>query len=137
MKTLCLITALFMTSLFFAQEKGVTITVVFENLTSNEGSVGATLYDETTFMKAPPLKHASGSPQDKSLTLTLENVMPGEYGIITLHDLNDNGRIDFEASGMPSEPYGTSNNVMTMGPPSLDDAQFTVGDEDLTLNIRM
>jgi len=138
MKTLTTIIALLVTTLLFAQEDtGVTITVVFDNLLSDKGNVSAVLYDEATFMKAAPLDSVEGKPENKTLTLVLEDVAPGEYGIITLHDYNENGRMDFEANGMPKEPYGTSNNVLAMGPPNFTDAKFTVGVEDIILHIKM
>ncbi len=137
MKTLTTLVALLMTSFLFSQEEGVTITVVFDKLVNDQGMVSAALYDEATFMKAAPLSNAEGKPENQTLTLVLENVTPGEYGIITLHDFNENGRMDFEPNGMPKEPYGTSNNALSMGPPQFEDAKFTVGTEDITLRISM
>ncbi len=138
MKTLITLIILAVSTITLAQnEEGVTVTVVIENLLNNDGKVSAALYDEATFMRAAPLQAVEKTPENKAVTLTLTNVKPGEYGIITLHDLNENGRMDFEASGMPKEPYGTSNNQMTMGPPSFADSKFTVANEDLTLTIRM
>lgn len=137
MKTLTTIIALCLTSFLFAQEKGVTVTVVFDNLVNDQGTVSASLFDEATFMRAAPLVGAKGKPENKTLTLELENVTPGEYGIITLHDFNENGRMDFESNGMPSEPYGISGDVVPMGPPTFADAKFTVGTEDLTIHIKM
>lgn len=138
MKTSITIIALLLSTFVFAQEdQSVTVTVVFDNLISDEGKVSAALYDEATFMKAAPLDAVEGKPENKTLTLVLEDVSPGAYGIITLHDFNENGRMDFEANGMPKEPYGTSNNVLAMGPPNFGDAKFIVGKEDITLHIKM
>lgn len=137
MKTLTTVIALCMTSFLFSQENGVTITLIFNTLVNDQGKVSASLYDEATFMKAPPLMTAIGTPENKTLTLVLEKVMPGEYGIITLHDFNENGRMDFQSNGMPAEPYGISNVSLAMGPPSFTDAKFTVENEDITLHITM
>lgn len=137
MKTLTTLVALLLTSFLFAQEKGVTVTVVFDKLVNNEGMVTAALYDEATFMKGAPLNSAEGKPENQTLTLVLEDVSPEKYGIITLHDFNENGRMDFETNGMPKEPYGLSNNTLSMGPPRFEDAVFTVGTEDITLHISM
>jgi uncharacterized protein (DUF2141 family) len=138
MKTLITLFVLAVSTFAFAQDTdGVTVTVTIENLNSTEGKVSAALYDEATFMRAAPLNSAEGTPTEKTITLTLKNVKPGNYGVISLHDLNGNGRMDFEANGMPKEPYGTSNNVMAMGPPNFSDSKFTVGTEDVSLTIRM
>lgn len=137
MKTLTTIIALCITSFLFSQEKGVTLTVVFDNLVNDQGKVSASLFNEATFMRAAPLDAVEGTPKNKKLTLVLENVTPGEYGIITLHDFNQNGRMDFESNGMPSEPYGMSGDEVSMGPPNFTDAKFTVGNQDITLHIKM
>jgi uncharacterized protein (DUF2141 family) len=138
MKTLITLFVLAVTTLTFAQDsEGVTVTVIIENLNSTEGNVSAALYDEATFMRAAPLQAAEGKPTEKSITLVMKNVKPGDYGIISLHDLNGNGRMDFEANGMPKEPYASSNNVVAMGPPNFSDSKFSVGTEDISLTIRM
>ena len=138
MKILTTIIAILVSSIAFGQQdEGVTITIVFDNLLNDQGKVSAALYDEATFMKAAPLDAVEGKPENKTLTLVLEDVSPGDYGIITLHDYNENGRMDFEPTGMHKEPYGTSNNVLAMGPPNFADAKFTVEKEDITLHIKM
>lgn len=138
MKTLITLLILLVSTITLAQDKdGVTVTIVIENLLNDQGKVSAALYDEATFMRAAPLQAVEKAPENKGVILKMKNVKPGEYGIITLHDLNENGRMDFETSGMPKEPYGTSNNEMTMGPPNFADSKFTVADQDITLTIRM
>ncbi|MFC4635719.1 DUF2141 domain-containing protein [Dokdonia ponticola] len=138
MKTFIYLIALFFSTGIFAQDaKGVTVTVTIDNLLNNDGKVSAALYDEATFMRAAPLDAVETAPENKTVTLTFKNVQPGTYGIITLHDFNENGRMDFEPSGMPKEPYGLSGVGAGFGPPSWGDAKFTVGEEDITLKIAM
>ncbi|WP_299210766.1 DUF2141 domain-containing protein [uncultured Dokdonia sp.] len=138
MKTFIYLTALLFSTFAFAQDtKGITVTIEIENLLNNDGKVSAALYDEATFMRAAPLDATEAVPENKMITLTFKNVQPGTYGIITLHDFNENGRMDFEPSGMPKEPYGLSGAGVGFGPPSWGDAKFTVGEEDITLKITM
>ena len=77
-----------------------------------------------------------GEIKDGKITLTFENVLPGDYAIMALHDENENMRMDFEDNGMPKESYGISNNVMSFGPPQYDDAKFKVENKNLKLKIR-
>ena len=138
MKTIIFLILATVSGFTFAQEtKGVTVTVTIPNLRSNEGNAGISLYDEATFMKAAPIQNKSATPENKSVTLTFENVQPGEYGIITLHDLNNNKQMDFEPNGMPKEDYGISGVGAGFGPPTWDDAKITIGDKDVHLEIRM
>lgn len=138
MKKLLLTAGLF-TSLFTsnAQENnGITLTVVVENVLSNEGSVLSALHTEETFMKADGINMKIDKAEKGELVLTFNNVEPGTYAIMSLHDANENGRMDFEANGMPKENYGMSNNPMLMGPPTFEAVKFSVGSEDKQLNIR-
>lgn len=58
-------------------------------------------------------------------TCTFDNVKPGTYAVGFLHDENNNGKMDSNFIGMPTEGYGASNNARgTMGPPKFDDAKF-------------
>ncbi len=132
-----LILAAVSTFTYAQKSEGVTITVTIPNLTNNEGTASAALYNEGTFMKAAPLDSQEATPENKMVTLTFKNVEPGEYGIITLHDMNGNSRMDFEPNGMPKEDYAISGQGAGFGPPTWDSAKFTVGSEDIKLEIRM
>jgi len=137
MKNLTLIVALVLTSLFgFAQDSGITITVTIDNVKNDTGKVLMSLHSSETFMKGNGLIDAETEIKDGIVTVTFENVEPGEYAIMALHDENGNQRMDFRENGMPLESYGTSNNVMSFGPPNYDDAKFNVEDKNLELNIR-
>lgn len=138
MKTILYIIAFTLSSFTFAQKaKGVTVTIEIENLLNNDGKVSAALYNEATFMKAAPIDAVEAAPENKTITLTFKNVQPGTYGVITLHDLNENGRMDFEANGMPKEPYGVSGEGISFGPPAWGDAKFEVGTDDISLKVNM
>ncbi|MAU16317.1 MAG: hypothetical protein CMH46_12360 [Muricauda sp.] len=138
MKTVTLaLSFLFVSIVAMAQEKtGVDITVTIDNITSNEGKVLLGLHTAETFMKGPGVQNLQSSIEDGKVTLHFTNVAPGNYAIMAMHDANENHRMDYQANGMPSESYGMSGNDMTMGPPSFDDAQFTVNNEDLEFTIR-
>ncbi|MEO1031301.1 MAG: DUF2141 domain-containing protein [Bacteroidota bacterium] len=137
MKNLVLTLALALTTLIaFSQDEGVTITVTIDNVTSDEGKVLMSLHTSETFMKGNGVMDAETEIKDGKVTIKFENVLPGEYAILAMHDANDNKRMDFQENGMPKESFGISNNVMAMGPPQYDDAKFKVEDEDLEFNIR-
>ena len=119
-----------------AQNENVTVTVTIENVLNDKGTILASLHSSETFMKAAGIVDLSDKAKKGSVTLTFEDVVPGTYAIMVLHDENDNQRMDFEASGMPKESYGMSGNAMVMGPPTFNDAKFEVTNEDLEFTIR-
>ena len=126
------------TAIGFSQEEdnGITISVTIDNVTNDNGKVLMSLHTSETFMKGKGIQDAESAIKDGKITITFENVLPGDYAILALHDENSNGRMDFQDNGMPKESFGMSNNVMLMGPPQYDDAKFKVEDKDLELNIR-
>lgn len=138
MKALVLSLALTLGTLFMnAQENtGVTIKVTIDNVTSDEGKVLASVHTTDTFMRGPGILNAESEIKGGKATLTFEDVAPGTYAIMAMHDANDNKQMDFEANGMPKESYGMSGNDMTMGPPNFNMAKFEVTDKDLEFNIR-
>ena len=63
--------------------------------------------------------------------------MPGSYAVLVYQDKNENKSMDFDSNGMPLEPHGTSNNVMTMGTPQWSDVKFDVGAELIKMMIKI
>lgn len=117
-----------------AQEKS-TITATVVNVVSDEGKVGFALYNKETFMKKPIAAKDAKIVDGKS-TVVFENIPVGEYAILCYHDKNGNNRMDFQPNGMPLESYGASNNVMSFGPPSYEDAKFAVSEKKVSLEIK-
>ena len=130
--TICLLALSFGT---FSQE-GVNLEVTITNATNDEGTVEFGLYSQENFMTAPPLKSASSTIKDGKATAVFENIKPGIYAVISFHDANGNKKMDFETNGMPKESYGTSNNIMSMGPPNWADSKFEIGKESTSIEIR-
>ena len=117
--------------------ENVTITVTVPNVSSADGTVIFALYDSNEkFMKHEPLDSKSGNITNDTTAITFENILPGTYTIVCLHDKNGNQRTDFTSEGMPAEDYGISNNVILMGPANFEDAKFEVGNKSLDLTIK-
>ncbi|SHM49685.1 DUF2141 domain-containing protein [Flavobacterium pectinovorum] len=119
------ITMLFICSFISAQN--VKLTVSISGLKNNTGVVKVGLYNsEGTFLKTVYKSLASEIKNDKAV-VTFENLPAGEYAISTYHDENNNGKLDRNAMGIPSEDYAASNNAKGfMGPPSYNDAKFVI-----------
>ncbi|MCM5664295.1 DUF2141 domain-containing protein [Galbibacter mesophilus] len=142
MKNMLIITvAILSVSFGLAQEKdaekqGVSIEVTIDNITNSNGMVLLSLHTEDTFMKGKGIKNLQSEIKDGKVTMTFTDVPSGTYAILALHDENDNKRMYFEASGMPKEDYGMSNNDMTFGPPQFSDAKFEVENTDMEMTLR-
>ncbi|MEO8590991.1 MAG: DUF2141 domain-containing protein [Flavobacteriales bacterium] len=72
------------------------------------------------------------------VVITRTDLTVGRYAIKAFHDVNDNGKLDTNWIGIPSEPYGFSNDAMgTFGPPSFEQAGFVVKTGANTVRFRM
>ncbi len=59
-------------------------------------------------------------------TVQLTGLPEGPLAISLFQDTNANGRLDKNGMGMPTEPYGFSNNAAgNFGPPTFEQAVFT------------
>jgi uncharacterized protein (DUF2141 family) len=62
----------------------------------------------------------------------------GSYALSAFYDKDNDGEMDTSFIGLPKEPIALSNNaVAKFGPPSFDDAVFTVGAEPVIQRMLM
>lgn len=138
MKTLALILGFIISGIVAnAQDvQGITVKVTIENVLSDEGQILTSLHTQDTFMRGPGIQNFQSKAKTGSISFVFEDVKPGAYAISSLHDANENQRMDFQDSGMPKEHYAMSGNEMNQGPPTFQDVKFEVNGEDLELNLR-
>ncbi|GAA3775957.1 DUF2141 domain-containing protein [Flavobacterium ginsengiterrae] len=119
------LTMLFICSLMSAQNVNLTVSV--SGLKNNTGVVKVGLYNsEGTFLKTT-YKSLASEIKNSEAVVTFTNLPAGEYAISTYHDENNNGKLDKNMMGIPSEDYAASNNAKGfMGPPSYKDAKFDI-----------
>lgn len=73
-----------------------------------------------------------------SLGIGFLQLPPGRYAVIVFHDENDNGLLDSNFLGLPTEGYGFSNDAAGFfGAPSFDAASVTVGSGDRVIVISL
>ena len=131
--TILLVAVMFIANNMSAQNKTITVTVV--NATSDEGKIGYALYDKANFM-GKAIQGKNGKIVNGKSTVVFKDVPSGEYAVVCYHDKNNNNKMDFSPQRMPLEDFGTSNNVMVMGPPQFENSKFVVADKNVTLEIK-
>ncbi|MFZ0595697.1 MAG: DUF2141 domain-containing protein [Flavobacterium sp.] len=111
----------------FISAQNVNLTVSVSGLKNNTGMVRVGLYNsDGTFLKTI-YKSVASKIKNNEATVTFESIPAGEYAISTYHDENNNGKLDKNMMGIPSEDYAASNNAKGfMGPPAYKDAKFVV-----------
>lgn len=69
--------------------------------------------------------------------VTFNNMAPGEWSLLIIHDSNSNGKLD-KRFGIPREGFGFSGNpAIRFGPPSAKDVHFEVPAGPSRQNIKM
>lgn len=69
--------------------------------------------------------------------IVFADLAPGRYAVQVLHDANDNGRMDANLVGMPTEGYGFSNNPQLMRKARFDEAVIELAAEGSSITIRL
>ncbi len=110
-----------------AQADGV-LEVTVTGIHSAKGTILVAVCDQATFLQ-PTCRYKGRAPAAAgSVTVRIAGVPPGSYAAQAYGDENDNGKIDRNLFGIPTEGIGFSNDAkMRFGPPSFADAAFTVG----------
>lgn len=90
-----------------AEEKKLTVQIT--NVTSEEGQIILAIYNSSeNYDKRIAFKEVKLKPEID--TVIFETNLPdGEYLVMLVHDINNNGKLDTTFIGMPKEPVGLSN----------------------------
>ncbi len=114
------------------------LTIAITNITEATGKVRWVVFDsEANYQSdANPVHSASSRVNGEGMKFTLHELPAGQYAIKLYHDANDNGELDSNMLGIPTEGYGFSNNAGRFGPPSFEDAAVALED-DLAIEIRV
>lgn len=114
------------------------LTVTVEGIAQTQGTIMLGLFDEATYDGDGAVNGANLKVEADRVTVTFEGLEPGEYAVRLYHDLNDDGEMNTNPFGMPTEPYAFSNDARgRFGPAKWDDAKFTLEGETGTHTITM
>ncbi|EED32345.1 hypothetical protein NOR53_3588 [gamma proteobacterium NOR5-3] len=71
-----------------------------------------------------------------SARLIFPNLPAGDYAVKLYHDEDNNGKLDSNMLGIPSEGFGFSNNPNALGEPDFEEAAFIInGDTRIEINL--
>jgi uncharacterized protein (DUF2141 family) len=117
------------------------LTVNIVNTESNKGKLYLYLHDNPEHFpreKEKAKKIEVVRIKNNKAQVVIEGLDYGKYAIAVHHDENDNDEVDTNFMGIPNEDFGASNNATGfMGPPSFEDASFSVNNEKVVLEIDM
>jgi uncharacterized protein (DUF2141 family) len=123
---------------FAVQAQAASITVTVTGVRDNRGLVRVAVCPRADFLQ-PHCPYFGYVPSETgSVMVTISDVPPGVYAAQAYQDANESGVLDRNWLGMPKEGMGFSNNApMHFGPPSFNDAAFTLGTGNIALSFRL
>ena len=90
-----------------SEEKKLTVEIT--NVTSEEGQIILAIYNSSeNYDKRIAFQEVKLKPEIDTVIFET-NVPDGEYLVMLVHDINNNGKLDTSFIGMPKEPVGLSN----------------------------
>lgn len=114
-----------------------TLKVNVSGMGSTKGTLYAVLYDQDGYMKNKLQTKNVRIKKAATYTFSFEGLQRGKYAVTILLDENNNGQVDSNSMGMPTEMIGFSNNApCSYGPPSFQETAVTL-DGDRTIQVEM
>jgi len=116
------------------------LTLTVKEVQSAQGSVLAAVWDNAAAFPKPPAAKARCKVKAAQghVTCVFHNLAAGRYAFIAFHDANDNGKLDRNSLGVPTEGYAFSNNAVgSGGPPSFDQAAFSFSGANQSMAIAL
>lgn len=103
--------------------------LTIQGISSIQGAIRVALYNKPEGFTEPKKAVFLKSVSVESATVLVDlNVPPGRYAIAVFHDKNNNGVLDKNAFGLPTEAYGFSNNARgRFGPPDFNSCVVELG----------
>jgi MipA family protein len=102
------------------------LTVRVENPPANRTVVVMLFDSPDAFVKLREPLHVVSLPPPANGETVFRGLSAGRYALATYADADDNGAMNRNFIGIPSEPLGFSNRYWPKGPPTFDLASFTV-----------
>lgn len=108
-----------------------TLIVEINNLETAEGIMRLAVYDQHNFLSKTDYVLTHSVAVEQLGTVSIEIELPhGEFALSVYQDINGDGILNTNFFGIPSEPYGFSNNgVGKFGPPEFSEVKFNSSDQ--------
>ena len=137
MRTLLILVCLMIGSWTYAQQSDLIVEV--SNISTTDGRMRASLFSKPdSYLKDAEWDADTIIYNQESVQILFKNLPAGEYAISVYHDQNNNGKLDANFMGIPSEPYAFSNNAPSrFGPAKYEDAKFTITDQKTIQKINL
>jgi uncharacterized protein (DUF2141 family) len=114
------------------------LTIAIDGVANADGKVMVALYDGSGPFPGKPTRAIAVAATAGTVRVQVGDLPAGDYAFAVYHDANNNGKLDRNAVGMPTEDYAFSNNALGRhGPPAFAEARFAVPDAGATTSVSL
>ncbi|MEO8102712.1 MAG: DUF2141 domain-containing protein [Betaproteobacteria bacterium] len=114
------------------------IDVDITGITEQKGEILVALFNQAEGWPRKGTGTTRARAQVGKVRVSFTDLPEGDYAVSVIHDRNSNGKLDANLIGMPTEPYGFSNDVAgKFGPPSFDQAKFRLDMAHQSISVRL
>ena len=112
------------------------------NIRNSTGTVACALFESSDGFPSEYLRYATNvmviKIRKSQARCDFEDIPPGTYAMVVIHDENMNGKLDINWLGVPTEGYGFSNDAKgVLGAPSFSDASFKYDGRNVDLTMSL
>ena len=112
------------TTLLASAAQAADLTIDVQGVAEAKGKILVAVYDKSEGWLKKAVKATRVDAVKGSTIVTISGLPEGTYAVSLYHDLDENGKLESNAIGIPTEPIGFSNDAMgAFGPASFDDAK--------------
>lgn len=118
------------------------LTVHITGFETRKGTVRVALYPNKSAydeeVTDPALGKVLSDLSGEACTLQWADLPYGTYALAVYHDINDNGKLDTNVFGIPTEPYAFSNNPdVKWRRPRYGEVSFQMESPGITLQVKL
>jgi uncharacterized protein (DUF2141 family) len=109
-----------------------TLTIEIAEIRNDKGTIMLELFDKNENV----IKQEMGVIKGNFCLFSISDLNPGKYAVRFYHDENQNGKMETNSFGKPTEGYGFSNNVAgKSGVPDFEKWLFEIN-SDIKINLK-
>lgn len=116
---------------------GQNLTLEVRDIENPQGYLMVGIYNSKETFRQKPVAAFRVEVKNKVMNIPCAGLPTGMYAISMFHDENENGKLDVDAYGRPTEKFGFSNDAeRVMGAPSYEKCCFELR-KDTTMVIHL
>ena len=112
------------------------IRIAIEDFPAADAKVVAALFDNADSFRAGenPVRSASFPSPGTAINWQVQDLPPGNYGLLAYQDLNGNAELDLDQRGRPLEPYAVSGK-QGRGAPRFERARIEINNNTQAIRL--